>query len=103
MQPNHGQQPDGWHRLERCDHHRLHGFDINTGESFLANDKKWLLEFELKGLWLNLFQWFTIDLDKTFAGLAGGDSRSSLLTAIDLNSLSWGRHFYPTLDLLDNR
>ena len=33
--------------------------DIDTGESLLANDEKWLLEFELEGLWLNLFQWFT--------------------------------------------
>ena len=73
--------------------------DIDTGESLLANDEKWLLEFELKGLWLNLFQWFTIDLDKTLAGLTGGDSRSGLLTAIDLDGLSWCWHFYPTLDL----
>ena len=73
--------------------------DIDTGESLLANDEKWLLEFELEGLWLNLFQWFTIDLDKTLASLAGGDSRSGLLTAIDLDGLSWCWHFYPTLDL----
>ena len=63
--------------------------DVDTGEFLLANDQKWLLEFELECLWLNLLEGLAIDLDEALAGLAGGDGVGSLLASVDLNGLWW--------------
>merc|ERR1712168_31471 len=70
--------------------------DVNAGEFLLANDQKWLLEFESECLWLDLLQWFAIHLDESLAGLARGNGVGRLLAAIDLDGL-WrlggGGHF----------
>jgi len=53
-----------------------------------TEDKDWLVDLESEDLWLNERKRASVDLDKTLASLAVGDSSRSLLLAEALHTLS---------------
>ena len=61
--------------------------DVNIIKALLSKEEDWLLELVLESLGFNLFKGFTVDIQKTLATLAVGNSSGSLLATKGLNRL----------------
>jgi hypothetical protein len=61
--------------------------DVNVGKALLAEEENGLLELVLESPGLDLFEGFPVDMKKSLAALAVGDSSGGLLATEGLNGL----------------